>query len=244
LPCFFFWRMKPKGLRENTRAHSAPTEVRLKLKPPGAPTLVPSPSPFDPPAFQLPGSPSLPTRRLEEKILSRSAPTRLRRITPLDDLEQNRSETVNSPIGSETSSNITPTGSPTIYALLHNRGQPARQSDISKLGFGRKLSLDSPQSSPRGSPDRVRNRRGTGGTSSRQKVEFGLAMASEPGRGLQPEKASILPNESSTEGVRKFSIGDLQFQMDQMELPGSRKEFEDKRKEADETLDFLQNLEF
>jgi len=250
--------MKPKRQRESmpTHAYSAPTDLRRlpKIKPPLAPSLVPSPSPsFDPPLFQLPqGSPSVTPRRLEEKekILSRSAPTRLRRICPLEmDVEPQRLEPLHSPMSSETSSNTTPTGSPTIYAILQHRGQqPARQDG--RFGFSRKVSSGSPsspqQSSP--SPDRMRNRRvgrrPTDGISSRQKVEFGLTMAPLPeqGRGIKPEKSNIHQMDESgpTEG-RKFSLGDLQFQMD---LPVSKKEIEDKRKEPDETLDFLQNLDF
>jgi len=228
--------MKSKRMGGGTRAHSAPTDARPlpKLKPPGAPSLIPSPSPsFDPPVFQLPGSPSTPSRRLEEKALSRSAPTRLRRITPLEmDLEQSRPEIQNSPISSEASSNTTPTGSPTIYAILQHRGQqPARQ-----FGFSRKFSpLESPESSPQSSPSiRNRGRRPMESTSSRQKVAFGLTMATLPehGRGLKPEKGNIHMDGNGTEGP----LGDLQFQMD---LPVSKKGVENKGKDPDESLDFL-----
>lgn len=238
-------------------AYSAPTDLRRlpKLKPPHAPSLVPSPSPsFDPPLFELPqGSPAITPRRLEdkEKILSRSAPTRLRRITPLEmDVEpQSRAEPLHSPMSSETSSNTTPTGSPTIWAILQNRGQqPARQDG--RFGFSRKVSSASSgspsspqQSSP--SPGNRRMGRKADGISSRQKVEFGLTMAPLPeqGRGIKPEKSNIHPMDESdpTEGSKFSSLGDLQFQMD---LPVSKKEIEDKRKEPDESLDFLQNLDF
>jgi hypothetical protein len=241
--------MKPKRQRDSsTRAFSAPTDVRRlpKLKPPLAPSLIPSPSPsFDPPLFQLPqGSPSVTPRRLDEKekILSRSAPTRLRRIPEMD-VEPPSNRTLHSPMSSEASSYSTPTGSPTIYGLLR---QPGRQDGGKVASRNSKVAsspLDSsPQMSPQGSPvDRVRNRRIGRNISSRQKVEFGLPLASLPeGRGLQPEKNNILMDESEgSEGNEKFS--DLQFQMD---LPMSKKEVEDKRKEPDETLDFLQNFEF
>jgi len=238
-----------------TQAYSAPTDLRRlpKMKPPLAPSLVPSPSPsFDPPLFQLPqGSPAITSRRFEvkEKILSRSAPTRLRRITPLEmDVEPQSRIEPHSPMSSETSSNTTPTGSPTIWAILQNRGQqPARQDGRFGLRKVSSVSSGSPsspqQSSP--SPERMRNRRKpTDSISSRQKVEFGLTMAPLPeqGRGIKPERNNLDPMDESgpTEGG-KFSLGDLQFQMD---LPVSKKEIEDKRKEPDESLDFLQNLDF
>jgi len=237
--------MKPKRSRESmpTHAYSAPTDLRRlpKLKPPLAPSLVPSPSPsFDPPLFQLPqGSPAITPRRFEEKekILSRSAPTRLRRLTPLE-MDVEPQSRVESPLSNETSTNVTPTGSPTIWAILQNRGQqPARQDGRS--GFSRKgssVSSGSPSSPQQSSPNR------RGGISRRQKVEFGLTMAPLPeqGRGIKPEKSNIHPMDESgpTEG-EKFSLTDLQFQME----PGSKK-IEDKRKEPYESLDFLQNLDF
>jgi len=215
----------------STRAYSAPTDARPlpKLQVPGAPSLCPSPSPFDPPTFQLPGSPSLTTRRLEEKVLSRSAPSRLRRIGPL--------ETEDGSPSSETSSNLTPTGSPTLYSLLRNRGQTPRQSEAGKLGFKKPGGLDNHD-------ERVKNR-GVGlrrpDNSSHQKVEFGSALRSpEQGRGIQPEKNNL--NKVDSEGARKFSLGDLQFQMEELQV--SKKEVEDKRKEGEEALDFLEDLEF
>jgi len=124
----------------STRAYSAPSDARQlpKLKVPAAPSLCPSPSPFDPPTFQLPGSPSLTTRRLEEKVLSRSAPSRLRRILPLE-TEDSRSDV--SPVSS-VASNLTPTGSPTLYSLLRSRGQTPRQSEAGKLGLRKSGGLD------------------------------------------------------------------------------------------------------
>jgi len=233
----------------STRAYSAPSDARQlpKLKVPAAPSLCPSPSPFDPPTFQLPGSPSLTTRRLEEKVLSRSAPSRLRRLGPVDIPEgQNRPDLL-SPASSETSSNTTPTGSPTLYSLLR-RGQTPGQTprnEAGKLGFQKSGHSETQESSPRGSDDRVKTRHGTGvrrpeSSSSHQKVEFGSALLpQEQIRGIQPEKSQLSSNENN-ELARKFSLGDLQFQMEELQV--SKKEIEDKRKEGDE-MDFL-DLEF
>jgi len=245
--------MKPKRQRDGPRAYSAPSDVRQLVRPPPAPSLYPSPSPsFDPPAFQLPqGSPFVQPRRIEEKILSRSAPTRLRRIPSsaesMDVESTDRPEIRNL----NSSRNTTPTGSPTIYAILQHRGHgerftPGRQSDIGNkinpLGFTRK----SPQSSPHGSPDSPdnppRGRRLRSESSSRQKVEFGLPKAgTQSGRGLQPEKGSILKHDSSTP-METGQFSELQFQMDS----GSKKDIEDKRKDEtnnEESLDFLSNLD-
>jgi len=229
----------------STRAYSAPSDARqlTKLKVPATPFLCPSPSPFDPPTFQLPGSPSLTTRRLEEKVLSRSAPSRLRRLGPVDIPEgQNRPDHL-SPSNSETSSNTTPTGSPTLYSLLR-RGQTPGQTprnEAGKLGF--RKSAENQESSPRGS-DGAKTRgmgvRRPESSSSHKKVEFGSALLpQEQIRGIQPEKTQLNSNENS-ELARKFSLGDLQFQMEELQV--SKKEVEDKRKEGDE-MDFL-DLEF
>jgi len=231
-----------------TRAYSAPSDARQlpKLKVPASPFLSPSPSPFDPPTFQLPGSPSLTTRRLEEKVLSRSAPSRLRRLGPVDIPEgQNRPDLL-SPASSETSSNTTPTGSPTLYSLLR-RGQTPGQTprnEAGKLGFRKSGHSENQESSPGGSDDRVKTRgmgvRRPESSSSHQKVEFGSALLpQEQIRGIQPEKTQLNSNENS-ELARKFSLGDLQFQMEELQV--SKKEVEDKRKEGDE-MDFL-DLEF
>jgi len=61
-------------------------------------------------------------------------------------------------------------------------------------------------------------------TSSHQQVAFGLSMSTLPeqGRGLKPEK---------TISKQSGSLSDLQFVMD--------KDMDDRRKEAEENLDFL-----
>jgi len=197
--------MKPqkKGMGE-IKAHSAPTEARrLNLKPPGAPSLASSPSPSaDPPLFQLPGSPSAPTtiRLKEEKILSRSAPSRLRR---LHQEAENRSETASPVTGGENSEKTTPVGSPTIYSLLQHRGQQPRFSGVSLQSIlgSQKNKVRRPMESS---------------TSSHQKVAFGSPMSTLPeqGRGLKPEK-TISPQSGS--------LSDLQFEMDK-DLDDRRKD--------------------
>jgi len=204
--------MKPR--LGQSKAHSAPTEFRrLNLKPPGAPAFSSSPSPSaDPPLFQLPGSPSTTTSTplKEEKILSRSAPSRLRRIHPEG---ENPSAETTSPISNERSSKVTPIGSPTIYSLLQHRGPPHHSSSNSSRSIinqnNKKKSIE-----PR---EQI---------SSPQKVVFGLPMSTLPelGRGLKPEKS--VTNEK---GDR--SLGDLQFEMD--------KDIDDRRKDTDTGLDFL-----
>jgi hypothetical protein len=109
---------KNKSLRSTTTSHSAPTRIQPSFNAPVPPTPShrPSPSPLDPPMFQLEGSPGsslglLPKAKNKKEVkLSQSAPVRVGvalsssfRDEDLSDIEK-----IDSPVAS----------SPTIFSIL------------------------------------------------------------------------------------------------------------------------------